>query len=387
MFNLASSTEHRAPSIEIDFLIRIAKSSMSTVEQILDNYVTSGLYKGEPNDLDTFKTFFQEIDHLLTTLDSPRNVIRDQITNDRELHQEICHFQPDWTWHGHIQKLFDFMETFYRENFNKHYRYHIRVYESKAKLTRLITSSAQRERLRQQLSRYRGSVPKTVESIITELQQRIEKQVNDLEKLEQDGVGELDRFLKLKQRINHYRQQWYECNNDMGLISKGHGESLESEIRKVIDHIQKKYDYKIIDHHSNLHWNDDSSLGEVDLLLHTSDGIYIVVEFKCRAHDVMSAWYQNGPVRNPDKNWLLIKSGEKVIIPQDAPFFVVTTIPEHPYILNMESDLKRIIGYRLKHYDASIEQLHTYARTIISPDRLKPIDWYRQGGHQHVIVI
>lgn len=357
----------------------------TTVEQILDNYVTSGLYKDEPSDLETFQRFFQETDNLLRKLDSPRNVIRDRITDDVELHREIRHFQPDWDWQGRTQMLFDFSDQYYRKNFNKHSRYQTRIYESKIRLDRLLTSKSQRERLQKQLSKYKGRIPKTIETIIRDLQTRIDKQVAYLKSIEQEDA-ELRRFLKLKQHIGRYRKEWYEYNNYMGIINKDHGESLESEIQQVIDYIHDQYSYQIEDHWSNLHWNNDSSLGEVDLLLRTVDDIYIIVEFKCRAHDVMSAWYQNGPERKSDKSWLPV-DGRKVIIDQDAPFFVVTTIPKHPYILNMESMLKRVISYRLKHYDLPIEEVYAYARKIISPDRLKPIDWYHQGGYNYVIVI
>jgi Holliday junction resolvase-like predicted endonuclease len=170
----------------------------------------------------------------------------------------------------------------------------------------------------------------------------------------------------------------------VGQASQAKGDLLEGQQQEAIRQITK-LGYDVQQAWTNLYWNDQKSLGEVDLLLQTNQG-WVIVEFKARAFDIMAAYYQNGPERDIAKRWLTL-ARTRVVLDNTVPTFIVTILPDNPFVLPMESELKKVVSYRVKHPDASLSELTSYARTVISPDRQRPIDWYLKGGYRHVIVM
>ena len=339
--------------------------------ELLSQALPCGLYAGE--DIGMFNSFLSTVDTILQGSAGPRADIITAISIDEPLHRQIQHFDSQWSWppgSTNVNRLFD-LDSLHKKLFPNHYNLVQMIPKFETAVQRV-------SQIREQLSKAKKTDP---ESIIRERTERLQKARAELAQLEQDA--ELQRFMKVLQRIDEYRVRWHTCNLELGQTSQSKGEQFEGRRQQVICQISQR-GYNVQNYWTNLYWNDQKSLGEVDLLLQTDQG-WVIVEFKARIFDVMSAFLQNGPERDPEKQWLTIPdSGTRVILDNTVPIFIITTLPEHPYVLPMESELKRVITYRVKHPD---EELITYARTIIAPNRLRPVDWYIGGGYQYVIIL
>lgn len=82
--------------------------------------------------------------------------------------------------------------------------------------------------------------------------------------------------------------------------------------------------------HSNLLW--EGVDGEVDMAITDSknENILGLVEIKARLFDIAAAFRQSGPLRNKNKNKLIVNS-KLIDVAFDVPVFVVTTLPSYNF--------------------------------------------------------
>jgi Holliday junction resolvase-like predicted endonuclease len=134
---------------------------------------------------------------------------------------------------------------------------------------------------------------------------------------------------------DHYRLQWYDVDAAVGEIGQDNGQKLESRSHEIVEIVSNKAGVKVLNVWTNCYWND--KLGEVDIVLQTAKGDYVLVEVKARVFDVMAGWLQSGPKRHPNKIFLTLPGVSKAVqVPRDVLCFVVTVLPLNPYVLKCE---------------------------------------------------
>lgn len=325
------------------------------IQSILEQHIPSGLYQGE--DSSCWAEFLLQVDHILKHTESPRNNIIRTMESNPEFQALLVELEIPWTTNL----------TILQERINLKFKTVIRQLSDIDGLTDQITDlervdSPTRLRIIEQLSKQNKI---TVDTIIRNKKGVLLKKIEDLDTESP--------YFRLKPFMDRYHDQWNSVNLTTGTINQSKGHSLEQQQDAVIRHIEKQTGLKMDKTWTNCRWNDD--LGEVDMILRLSDSSYVIVEYKSRVYDIRAAWYQNGPGRNPLKNTLIL-DGLPVKMGLDTRFYVVTTEPETGFVLPFESDLKRVMTYRLKH-QCTPEQTWEYAKSnVFQTEPETPLDWY-----------
>ena len=133
---------------------------------------------------------------------------------------------------------------------------------------------------------------------------------------------------------------------ETGVLGQAKGELLEGRRDEIVREVcaREGLDPADVDVWSNVLWNDKAEVGEVDLALRCR-GKVVLVECKARTFDVMDGWLQSSAERAENKTHLQLGK-ESVRVPDGTPCYVVTVLPEHPYVLKFESLAKRITTMR-----------------------------------------
>jgi hypothetical protein len=340
----------------------------------------SGLYYGEDPAL--FPVFLDSITKKLRDVDSPRNQIINMIAEDRDLAKVVRKYHPGWKWENNLLQLSSLLHHTGYTLFREYYRVLSRIENLSKNIRDLSNDTDARAKVIKDLLKKPESKPplQNIEELIERKQEHLKNAREQCALMESDPV--LQHFLDFRNRVETYQDMWNKCNIEIGTINVMKGSKLEECHPYVVQELQKK-GYQVIGTWSNVNWL-PKGLGEIDCLVQTTTG-WVIIEFKARLHDIMFAYYQNGPNRDPRKQQVMI-NGSIVQLGLDTPTFVATVIPKC-FVLPVASDLKRIISYSAKHPELSVDEVYAYARTIIPADRPSPYQWYINGNAAQVIVI
>merc|ERR1740130_1862858 len=101
-----------------------------------------------------------------------------------------------------------------------------------------------------------------------------------------------------------------------------------------------------------------------------------------------------GRCRSAAKTHLeLVPGGACVAIPTNVTCYVVTVLPKHGFCLRFESLVKRLITFRAKHPDWTVEDLRQKARELGflnrkgSPIRENPLHWFQKKANQDLVIV
>jgi Holliday junction resolvase-like predicted endonuclease len=196
--------------------------------------------------------------------------------------------------------------------------------------------SKQFKKVSNQLARSKKSVI-TVNDLIEKYKAQLlnaEAHLTDLKKTR--ALSPRGKLLESARSLtDHYRLQWYDVDAAVGEIGQDNGQKLESRSNEIVEIVSNKAGVKVLHVWTNCYWND--KLGEVDIVLQTAKGDYVLIEVKARVFDVMAGWLQSGPKRHPHKIFLTLPGVSKAVqVPRDALCFVVTVLPINPYVLKCE---------------------------------------------------
>lgn len=350
---------------------------MDPIEQILSMHIPCGLYRDE--DRASWKPFLTKVDSTVKDNDHPRNTLIKLWQEDHQLMKDIeC---LGLLYENNIAKTYLALKK-------KLHTYPVATlknrYETvKTQHQELLTDDVRLQHLSEQLAK--GGI--ILEDMLTKKQESIDQQCQELETAQKYITPEESQLQEVVDRTSYYYNLWVSIDKEQGETNRVNGESLEQKSHEhAIKYIQTRHG-KIHKIWHNVLWYSGNTtpnhLGEVDIVMLTDDG-YIIVEVKARVFDIMSGWLQNGPQR--DKNKLYLELDERVLVPFDITTYVITTLPDLPYRLPIESLLKKVITYRVKH-DSSDEETWDYARTIYRDDRMSPLQWYVEFARPMGIVI
>lgn len=351
---------------------------MALVEFLSQGDQISGLYQGEDPAL--FPLFLDKIVKIIRNADSPRNRIMAMIEEDQELASIIRVYYPDWQWNNNIVQLTNLLEQISQTHFRDYRGILSRINCVSNAVNDLINDTPVRARVIENLKKatYPG---RPIDELINRKKETLHHVTRI--RLQMEDTPEVQHFMALQDKITRYRDLWHDCNMEIGTINRLKGDRLEACHPFVIEELAKR-GHQTIASWNNVHWA-PKGLGEIDLLLQTTSG-WVIVEFKARAHDIMSAYYQNGPGRDSRKQVAILSDTTEIILPLDTPMYVVTVVP-NCFVLPIDSELKRVLSYSTKHPHLGVDQIYAYARTVIPADRPSPYRWYLEGGANHVIVM
>jgi Holliday junction resolvase-like predicted endonuclease len=349
---------------------------MDPIQEILSKTIECGLYQGENQSPETFGRFLSIINQRMAEVPGERNNILFDIKHDIELHQKIRYYKPDWEFKSDITKVFCLIDNIYKSEFRNHYLLSNRIRNQEKKLSKTRSEKGKKIMMKK-LSRctYRSyhDVMSHMEQVLVELKNQI-KTTEDKSVL---------KFLELKEQVDNYRRRWSDYNKTNGSASANKGKQFEKFKHQIIE----KLGLPNAIYYPNVNWCDNWLIGEIDLLVHDLDkDEWIIVEQKSRIYDVYYGFKQNGCHRSSVKSWVII-NGQKIDLDHDVKTYIVTTLPEHDFILPVETQLKEIISYCLKNSDLSLSEKYKYAQSKIPPDTLNPYTWYINGGYKNVLLI
>jgi hypothetical protein len=351
--------------------------SMDSIEQILSTHLHCGLYRNE--DKASWKPFLATVDSITRGNDCPRNIIIKLWQEDHLLLKDI-----------------ESLGLLYENNIAKTYlalKKKLRTYPVatlkdryetiKTQHQELLTDVVRLKHLSEQLAK--GGI--LLEDMLKKKQESIDHQCHELENAQKYITPEESQLQEVVDRTSYYYNLWITTDKEHGEINRVHGESLEQKSHeKAFQYIQTRHG-KIHKTWHNVLWYSGNTthkhFGEVDIVMLTDDG-YIIIEVKSRVFDIMSGWLQNGPHRARNKRYLALD--ERVLIPYDITTYVITTLPELPYKLPIESLLKKAITYRVKH-DSTDEETWDYAKALYGDDRMSPLQWYVEFARPTGIII
>ena len=347
------------------------------ITEYLRAEINPGLYQGQ--DPDTFPAFLAHMQTVFKSENSPRNAIVQLMTDDDKLQAWLDDFGLKWE----RDPPFLFSQIAVLPRFKEHNRLQNSLFKLKTQIIEM-SSGPEHDRIKEQLTKSTSGT--TIEQIIEKKSAlRVELSARYDVKYADQSYRE---YLNLKDHIQNYQDLWDQCNRELSDLNHVKGASLESKFTEIVEALGCTHGV-LVNHWANVYWNDN--LGEVDLVLeYTGGGAHgtqlVLIECKSRIHDIMAGWLQNGPLRAADKHQLDLDGAWRVIDRDTVPTYVVTTTPEHDFTLPMESLVKRIISYYVKHR-CTPEECYQYARTILPETRMSPLEWYLSGGHEHVLFV
>lgn len=350
------------------------------IRRILEEHVPTGLYAGE--DPTQFPEFIRSMEERLKSADSPRNQVIREMLADWRLPEELARIGIV-DWHGNPPYLFEQVSA--HPEFQAQIRQE-RFYRDSLEKYRDIANpeSDRHKRICAQLEKS----DKTIDDILVSMKSKLDRIVAEKDALCADPRYQV--YLDVCAYVRQYQDKWDGCNLEIGEESQDKGAKLESRLDEIIAHVSAR-DPQIAALtpsavYTNVYWRSASGelLGEVDIVLRFGMSNYILIECKARTHDVMAGWLQNGPLRSPEKSHLEL-DGTLTAIPFDSPTYVVTVIPDHDFLLPVESLVKRVMRHKIRSRKP-IEEIYEYA-TELFVNRITPLEWYVRFGHQWVIVL
>ena len=326
---------------------------------ILERHIPCGLYVGEREQ--DFPKFLDIIDGIMRSGTGPRCQVISDMKADPAVQSILSRYDIHWS---DITRVFKQI----MDKFRSICKAEAYIRNQEQKLSELYDPQVQRN-LQQHLCQ--SSV--TIEDII-------QRKVDALSANRAELATHPDReeYTAVMRVIQPYIDRWQCADKEVGHNNTIKGLRLEDT--SALEQLRRR-GITVDKYWRNVYYS--GAAGELDMLVRDTSGHYIILEYKSRVYDIAAAYLQNGPGRDLSKR-LVVLDGTDVELPLDTQFFVVTTLPEHEFVLPIESDLKRVLTYRIKHPELTLEDIWTYARTHIGPDRLSPVEWYRR---YHSIVL